>query len=543
MRSDAFVNFDLNTNGTSAILPPAENNNPSGPNSVPANEDAELLWGTDLDFRLDPTIHITESLRLHIESELLDNVVFGSLSDQRLTGARGTPFRPDPSRTVFDSNQLPPREREWFENSLRINEAWGEVDTFLGEFRAGRMDNHWGLGMHANDGDCLDCDFGDHVDRIRFLTKPFGFYASAAIDFPDQGPTSQAADRIDGQPYDLSQIDDSRQYTFSIFRKPRSDKDKKIQQQRLKDEKAPVINGGARFTMRNQQGLSVPASDPTQPSSLVYRGLSLYVPDIWAQFLYAPDPNTYVRVGVEGVGVFGDIDNVTTQPVGQPQDDEQPINCFDDAVRDSNPARCTQDSDGNPVDEGISEFGIAAESELYLGGPVRFGLDGGYASGGDTPNWGYPTASDNRAFHGLDFYRFDPNYHVDLILFREVIGTVTNAYYFKPWAQARFFESPDQRMEVQLDAIASRVANTQGTPAANDDDGWLGLELDAAVRYLQIGTFHAGLEGGILFPFDALGAELGDDRLTRPGQTGGTFSQNADPDIAWTVQGNLIWQF
>lgn len=542
VRSDAAVNFDLGTRGTSAVLPPAENDLPSG--DAPANPDADLLWGTDMGLRLEPTIHISEGLRVHVESAILENVVFGSLSDRRWTRPGGQVLRPDPSRTVYDSNQIPPREREWFEDSLQINEVWGEFDMFLGELRAGRMDNHWGLGMHANSGDCNDCNYGDHVDRIRFLTKPFGFYTTAAIDFPDQGPTSQAPDRVGSQAYDLAQIDDARQYTFSIFKKPRSDRDEKLQQKKLKEDQIPAFNGGARFTLRSQKGVFTPPETGTNPEDgeLVYRGLNMYVPDLWIEFLYDPDPDTYIRVALEGVGVFGSVDNATTDQVGTSDgaDAEEPINCFDEGTRNANPERCTSTENIDDTTAGIAQFGTALESELYFGGPVRFGLNGGFASGGDEPNWGYQASNGAE----LDFYRFDPNYHVDLILFREVMGTVTNAYYANPYGQARFFESPDQRMEVQLDAIASRAVNIEGTPAGRDGGRWLGFELDGAVRYLQIDRFQAGLEGGILFPFGGLDARLDRQRLTQPFEAGGRqFNDDASSSIAWTVQGNLYWKF
>lgn len=551
-RSTAAANFDLGTGGTSAILPPAENNLPAADRAdreEPANASANLLWTTDMNLRLDPTIHITENLRVHIEANLLENVVLGSLSDRRLTPPGSQPFyRPDPSRTVFESNQVPPREREWFENSLQINEVWGEIDTFLGSFRAGRMDNDWGLGLHANGGDCLDCNYGDHVDRLEFMTKPLGVYASAAIDFPDQGATTQTPQQIDDQPYDVSQVDDARQYTFSIFREPRTEKDKQIRQQKLKDEQVPVVDGGARFTLRNQKGLAVPGSttDGTsdQPFQLVYRGLDMYVPDIWAEVKYNPEPDTYVQVGLEAVGVFGSIDNTTANPVGTGNNTEQgPTNCFDQEQRDGNSESCTQTAKGESTDTNISQLGAALESELYFGGPVRFGLNAGYASGGDSPNWGYQSPSGNASgLSDLDFYRFDPNYHVDLILFREVLGSVTNAYYANPYAQARFFESSDQRMEVQLDAIASRVANSQGTPA--QEGNWLGVELDGAVRYLQVDRFQAELEGGVLFPFEPLAARIDNPRLTQPvGTTDEEFQDDVNPSIAWTIQSNLSWQF
>lgn len=547
VHSDADVNFDLNTNGTSAILPPLGNNLPAqGP---PANPDNGLLWSTDMDFRLDPTLHITERLSIHTELSLFDNLVLGSLSKQRLTGAGSSALRPDPSRTVTSSTQTSPREREWYEDSLQVNELYGEVEFFLGTFRAGRMDFDWGLGMFANGGDCIDCNFGDHVDRIMFRTKPWKFHIMGAYDFVDIGETSQSSARPQGQPYDLARVDNAQQYVISAFRKPVTEKEKNLRQQRLKDQKKPVFEGGALFMVRSQDGAFIRqqgrglaesresgSNQPNQDrSGLIYRGLNLYMPDIWARSVYSPDSNTFVRVELELNGAFGEIDNATSQPVGTGDDDSEAVNCFDEGARERNPECSPSDEDGMD----IFQLGAAFESELYFGGPLRFGLNGGFASGGDARNWGYNAAGGEQ----LDFYRFDPNYHVDLILFREVLGTVTNAYYANPYLQARFFESPDNRVELQLDTIASRVANREGAPSTSSK--WLGVEIDAAARYIQVGAFQVGLEGGVLFPFGALNAEQGAPKLTQPSPqgAGSEFVSSSEPDIAWTVQSHFVWQF
>ena len=67
------------------------------------------------------------------------------------------------------------------------------MSTPVGILRFGRMGSHWGLGMLRNDGNCLDCDFGDTVDRVQFVTEPFaGFYVTPMIDFNAEGVSSDA---------------------------------------------------------------------------------------------------------------------------------------------------------------------------------------------------------------------------------------------------------------------------------------------------------------------------------------------------------------
>ena len=39
--------------------------------------------------------------------------------------------------------------------------------------------------------------------------------------------------------------------------------------------------------------------------------------------------------------------------------------------------------------------------------------------------------------HTVDNFRFHPDYHIDQILFREIIGTVTDAIYVRPHVRAR----------------------------------------------------------------------------------------------------------
>jgi uncharacterized protein (TIGR04551 family) len=532
VRYRAMINADLGTRGTSAILPPLES---YAPTEQPANPDASTLWSADMRLRLEPRLHITESLRVHLEADLLHNVVLGSLPRQDFfNGPYG-----DPDRRMMGASQRSPLD------VLRINEAYGELEAFFGTLRAGRMDNHWGLGMFAHDGDCLDCDYGDNIDRIAYTTRAFGFYGMAALDFPNDGLAPRVPGFHHGQPYDLGQVDDVNQFTLSVFRTPVTREDRELQAQRLYAQRAPVLNGGLYFSYRTQNGQVLdgpPAEatyDPSAVPRLIYRGLQLYTTDLWLQFLYEPSVRRSIRVELEGIGIFGRVDNATNNAVGlvpvEGAEDTR-INCFDADIRDQNLAQCTTDTAGNSTSSDIRQFGLALETEFHIGGPVSFGLNGGFATGGDAPNWGYgATGAD-----ALNFYRFNPDYHVDLILFREIIGTVTNAYYANPYATVRFMEAGNRWMEFRLDSVVSRAFDPDGAPGASP---WLGLEFDAALRFIQRNAFQADLLGGILFPFDGLGAVTDRPRLTVFGDLPPTFGEDRSPGLSWTVQGRLGWMF
>ena len=64
-------------------------------------------------------------------------------------------------------------------------------------------------------------------------------------------------------------------------------------------------------------------------------------------------------------------------------------------------------------------------------------------------------------------FRFNPAYNIDLLLFREILGTVSNAAYFKPWAAFYFFNHFSARVDVEY-ALAMRKQGTLGDKQAEE---------------------------------------------------------------------------
>jgi len=59
-----------------------------------------------------------------------------------------------------------------YKESLFVRRAWAELYTPYVDFKVGRMGNHWGMGLLANDGNCaMTCDYGDTVDRVQIGTS------------------------------------------------------------------------------------------------------------------------------------------------------------------------------------------------------------------------------------------------------------------------------------------------------------------------------------------------------------------------------------
>ena len=125
-------------------------------------------------------------------------------------------------------------------------------------------------------------------------------------------------------------------------------------------------------------------------------------------------------------------------------------------------------------------------------------------------------------------FTFDPDYHVDLILFRRILGTVNNATYFKPGVSYDIVDNFGARVDIMY-AIANN-------PVAYPGNSYnLGLEIDArsCTRTRKRASTPA-LVYGVLFPFAALGL---------PGEIYGAQFAKESPDIAQTFQARLIVKF
>ena len=103
--------------------------------------------------------------------------------------------------------------------------------------------------------------------------------------------------------------------------------------------------------------------------------------------------------------------------------------------------------------------------------------------------------------HTLSQFSFDPAYTVDLILFRQIIGEVTGAYYLRPWVDYTLGLGAGRSkkyLTFRLDMIWSRASEFLSTLSNKAD---LGLELDAAVTFETADNFIATLKYGVFFPF------------------------------------------
>jgi uncharacterized protein (TIGR04551 family) len=142
---------------------------------------------------------------------------------------------------------------------------------------------------------------------------------------------------------------------------------------------------------------------------------------------------------------------------------------------------------------GDPAFGFGVAQPLGSRAPVRGDLDG--------PQVRIP--SDAR-FSNL---RFHPDFRIDQILFRELIGTVTDAFYLRPHARMVLPRFLAGTLSLDLALVASWAMEPTSTPGQKAP---LGVELDPTLTYQSEDGFRMDVAYAVLFPlagFDNL--ELG----------------------------------
>jgi len=320
------------------------------------------------------------------------------------------------------------------------------------------------------------------------LTTIYGHQVAAAWDLGAQGPTTQqlTLGRNDpsGYQYDLAQNDDVLQLMASI-----SKIDTAVDLREKLDRGDVVVNYGLQLVYRNQ-GYAVDPVDPPQTSSQVpatgpqptspdrlpqarYLGALTFTPDVWFKLYYKA-----LTVEVEGIGIFGRID----RPGALAADDQKLT---------------------------IRQFGWVAASELRLYRDSFFvGLETGGASGdqaeepGQYLNYRWRFVQQPHGDHKLADFHFSPDYHVDQIFFRHIMGTVTNAVYVKPQTAYWFDLGNNRSLGLQGSVIYSMAQVPVSTPGNNLT---YGLETDVGAGYRNTGEgFYAGFLWGVFWPLGAL---------------------------------------
>jgi uncharacterized protein (TIGR04551 family) len=440
LRAEGLYDADLNAGTSASGLPlyPVPIGDPS----------SELLTAADMRLRTDLAAYAPGGMvAVKMRIDWLDNVELGS-TPQLIPGPAGTP-------TPAGSLTQQPI------SVIHIKRAYAEALTPVGLIVAGRMGSNWGLGMLTNGGDCLDCDSGDSADRIAFITPLGGLLWAAAYDFSWSGPTMPRPSGIRVVELDPSAA--VRTLTFAVLRY----RDDWARERRRLAGKW-TLDYGAYVSYRTQDQdvpaayLPIAAPPVIDSVQVMYRGFQGTAIDLWARFT-AP----WLQVQAEGALLFASVAQASLVP----------------GALLRNPITATQS-------------GAALQSDL--GGPTSrlgAGIDMGYASGDPAPDFGTQISLPYDS--GVNAFRFSPDFRIDQILFREIIGTVTDAVYLRPHLRAVIATNPRGTLSATAALIASWALYASSTPGGKTP---LGVEVDPSVSYDSTDGFHALLEYGLLFP-------------------------------------------
>src|SRR6185369_1796593 len=174
---------------------------------------------------------------------------------------------------------------------------------------------------------------------------------------------------------------------------------------------------------------------PEQVPQSTPLGALTVTPDLWAKLYYKA-----LTVEVEALAVLGRVDH----PGPLAADDQ----------------RLT-----------LTQVGWVAAAELRLYHEAFFvGVETGGATGdqaearGQFLNYRWSFAQQPSGDHALNNLHFSPDYHVDEILFRHILGTVTNAVYIKPQAAYWFDLGQTRQVGLTGGVIYSMAAVPVSTP-------------------------------------------------------------------------------
>ena len=451
-RGEIYYNLDLNRGPT-----------PSGDHLFPrplSDPDANRLHHGDMRLRTDLRAYSpVGAAAVNLRVDVLDNLSFGSMPD-------------GPPQTTASQRPV---------EAMRVRRAYGEALTPVGLLTVGRQGSHWGLGILTHGGDELDSDSGDAADRIAFITPLLGHIWAVAYDVTWSGPHTPR--RNGGRTIDADPADNVRAVTVAMLQY-RTDESIR---RRLKAGRS-TLDYGAFFSFR-WQDQDVPAhylpasTGDLDSSDVMYRGFRAHAVDVWARWILP-----VAHIEAEVAMLQARIDQASLVPGAQ---FTEPIESL--------------------------QFGGALKSEVHGGGwPVAFGIDTGFATGDDAPGFGaFPGPFDDPGQPGdldgpqanppddnrVDNFRFHPDFRIDQILFREIIGTVTDAVYLRPHLRWTIADWGPGRVTASLATVASWAMKASSTPGQRRP---LGLEFNPSLRYESFGTFTLALDHALLIPFAGL---------------------------------------
>ena len=462
-------------------------------------------------FRFAPTLEVSEDISIHVTADVLDNILLGS-----------DPFN-EPYLDPY--TPLPILNNTRGAGIVNVKRVWGRVNTQVGEFSFGRMPYHWGMGILHNDGNGIDQDFGDTYDRLAFTPRDWrGHRVQFMFDLLSKGAGTTGEHGELGRTVDLDTLDDGYRLGLQITH---IDSDEEIKRKLAAGEW--VFNYGVVADYRTQSW-DTPVSDLVPDTSnlggfaqlrqnVAHRTAKLYQPDFFITLRRAK-----FHLDMELATTIGSVGSraVSEQAFTFDPNSGQPLTFFqwggalesDLALLPADALLLGLELGAASGDKGVYGFGARPwrSGSGNPMGPVVGGAQFNATAPGDIdgPHFDF---SNPAASHGhVNNFRFNRAFNIDMILWRNLITTVTGAWYLKPSVRYRptgrkSGGGDDSGFELTAGIIYSQAFYAENTPGLSKA---LGAELNVGITYDTADKFHTGFQYGLLLPFSGLSNTQGD---------------------------------
>ncbi len=440
---------------------------------VPLNG-GQLLGSADARVRLDLGVHVGQLVAAHVRIDALDGLALGSTPE-------GFPADRWAQAPWAGLGQVAPSAgRNAFVDSIKLEHAWGEVMTPIGALVFGRMPlPRWGLGIVTGGDEDLDDDFDHAVDRLGFATSLADHILGVSLDINAIGPTTATSTggSVGREQVDLALQDNL--YTVSLSFARLHD-DASVARRRVAGK--PTFAYGSYATFRFQQvdfptyylG-GIESEDETfEDADAVARNMWALMVDGWFRANAGP-----LRVELELAYMHAHVGDASLVPgISVP------------TLR------------GDQVGAALELEGELARNKLWLE------LGAGLATGDPAPGLGvapavgqvssvagdldgpqFDLSGDSR----IDNFRFHPNFRIDQVFWRRIVGAVTDAVYVRPALTWR----PNPTLELGLSGTVSLAMRKTSTPG---DHPLYGGEIDLSMNWSPAPGFVARVEGALFVP-------------------------------------------
>lgn len=427
---------------------------------------------TDFRLRLEPTLYAGEMAQVMGVIDLL-SAIAGEEGRSEIAHALSQSYG-------VDQPGSPASSVDW----MYVQALWVEMRLFHAvTLQAGRIPASWGFGIVENDGTAIDADGGDVIDGVAAIVG-LGrrLRASISFDYPLEGRVVEDPVAPWGAAYDSGDEDDIIQVRLKFWSEPSNETNRLSWglYSRFRWHDFSSQNSKSPFPECSQY----PWTPAYSCNELFWREAFIWTPDAFISGTYRIGDELTLSFRAEIAGRYGSMGStrlVTPSPSGRTL---YGLGGTVHATLAWPAFRVHFDASGASGDDGTIAFGLLDRPLLGEPDSTRGG-----GSGLKVPD------------DTLTVFALHPNYFVDLILFRRVVGAVTNAVYAKPGVGVDLWKSGDTLLSLDASAMYALAFIASATPGESNH---LGVETDIGLR-LETGKHVTALvDFGMLFPLDGL---------------------------------------